>query len=394
MGRIRVTGRFYLFLAMVAIGLFFIAREFFAFGTSEAIVTVGSTTYSSETDAVVIRDESVAYYEGSGRVVYVADEGEHVVTGQEIAEVYTAKYSETELANLERVRKDIRAYHRIIISNIINDNNLDRLEDNVFAQALELKRLISANTIGNLLNVEKALQQTMVERQDYLRANQRQDPKLNKLYDSEITSKQALESWRTVKKADKDGVVTFYLDGYESLLTLADMPDLSIEDIKSVIAKRPLPEKPGARLRKNIYKIVSTETWYVLLFSNDKAWNPVRGQTYQMQMKGVNGFAFVGIVNEIQKTTDGTLAQVQIDADIGPMINHRSGKIDIGVNLSGFAVPPNAIANEDGQLGVWLSDQSGGGFVPVQVLYQDDRYALVEPLEEGALQRGWRLKLQ
>jgi hypothetical protein len=51
--RRRVTGRFYVFLILIGIGLYFVIRELAPLGSSEAIVTMAATSYSQSVDAVV-----------------------------------------------------------------------------------------------------------------------------------------------------------------------------------------------------------------------------------------------------------------------------------------------------------------------------------------------------
>lgn len=393
MRRIRVTGRFYVFLALVAVGLFFILRELISFDSAEAIVRGGSTTYNKVVDAVVVRTESVTSFEGNGRVEYIAQEGQEVAVGTEVAAVFTASHVEREMENLETIRKNIRSYYRTVFDDI-KDAELERLENNVQAQALEFKRLIENKSVGSMTNVVNALEFAMQERQNYLRNNRRDNMKLNDLFNQESTKLNNISSWKSSKKADIGGMVSFYLDGYESALTPEALPELTIADVRNVLAGKPLAQQTRtARLRKNIFKVVSASDWYMLLYTTDTSWNPVQGQQFQMQMEGVNGYVFVGRVMELQKSGEGVLAQLQIDSDLGPMLNRRSGKVDIGVNLTGFTVPVKAIITENGQTGVIVSDAAGGTFVPVQVLLTDADNALVDPLTQGNLIKGQRVRL-
>lgn len=394
MRRFRVTGRFYVFLALVLVGAFFVIRELVPDNSNLGIVTTGASSYSMVMDAVVVRDETVSSYEGTGRVVYIAGEGDTVQQGMEIADLYSTGYTDRELNALETVRKNIRSYHQTILDDI-KDESLDRLENNVQAQALEFKRLVENKQAGNLLNVEKQLEESMLERQEYLRANRREDPKLNNLYEQEASRQNAITAWKTVRRADKNGVVSFYLDGYESVLTPETLPELSFEEVRKVIAGQPLAQTASARLRENIFRLVSEDNWYVILYTTDTSWNPVSGMSFQMQMEGVNGYVFVGTVTSISKSAEGVLAQVQVSSSLGPMINRRSGKVTIGANLTGFVVPIRAIITQNGQTGVMLMDVAGGSFVPVEVLSTDasSGTALIDPIAQGSLTKGQRVQL-
>ncbi|MEG2859872.1 MAG: HlyD family efflux transporter periplasmic adaptor subunit, partial [Clostridia bacterium] len=200
MRRKRITGRFYVFLALVLIGGYFVLRELIPDAAQEAVVTLANDTYSLSVDALVVRDEVVTSYEGKGRIVYTATEGQVVKSGDPICEVYSAGYSEKEMDKLESVRQQVRAYHETILDNIV-DTKLDALEAKVEESALKLKTLIAKKTGGSLLNLEKELEQAMIARQEYLRQNRREDPKLNELYDKEAKQMNAISSWRALAAA-------------------------------------------------------------------------------------------------------------------------------------------------------------------------------------------------
>jgi putative membrane fusion protein len=339
-----------------------------------------------------LRDETVTSFEGSGQVVYVAAEGAEVTQGQEIADVYAAGYSEKEINQLETVRQNIRAYHRLILDNIV-DAELERLENNVQQKALEVKTLIREKTRGSLINLEKQLQSAMLARQSYLNQNRREDQKLNNLYEEENKRENAIASWRTAENATAAGIVSFYLDGCERFLTPGNLEALTIEDVQSVLAGRTPNTGEDTRLQKNIFRIINPAKWYVVLLSKDATWNPVNGQTFTVQFEGFEGSAFSGKVVRMLKASGQVMAQLEMDTALGPLLNKRSGKAMIGINLSGLSVPVKAITIQNGQPGVTVSDVPGGTFVPVEVLSSDSQNAIIQPLVEGTLSIGWRVIL-
>lgn len=390
MRRRRVTGRFYVFLILIGIGLYFVIRELSPLGVSEDIVKMAATSYTQTVDAIIVRDETVSSFEGSGQVVYVAAEGAEVAQGQEIANVYAAGYSEKEINQLESVRQSIRAYHRQILDNIV-DAELERLENNVQQKALEVKTLIREKPRGSLINLEKQLQSAMQARQSYLNRSQRQDPKLTNLYDEEAKRENAIASWRNAENAPVAGIVSFYLDGCERFLTPANLETLSVEDVRSVLAGRMPESAEQSRLEKNIFRIIKPDKWYVVLLSKDANWNPVNGQIFTVQFEGFEGSAFSGKVVRMLKAGGEVMAQLEMDSALGPLLMKRAGKAMIGINLTGLSVPVKAITVVNGQPGVTVKDVPGGTFVPVEVLSSDSQNAIVQPLVEGTLAIGWRV---
>ena len=385
MRRKRVTGRFYVFLLAVLVIAFLIVRPHLRFGTQQATIEPGSASYSQMTDAVIIRDETVFSSGTIARVEYVAMENTLLNAGDTIAYLYSTGYSESELERLEDIRANIQAYHKTILNNIV-DNDLNRLDRIVDMKALELKALVTHQTTGNLLSLTRQLESAMVDRQDYMRANQREDLNLNRLYQNEATRMNSIASWRTEATADEAGVVSFYTDGYEAALTPGTLSTLTPADVRAVIAGTPLGES-SSRLT-SIYRLVDQDEWYVAILTDGQSWNPVLDQVYYLQFEGFEDLAYSAKVTRVQKVNNEVLAVFLVEDPIGPLIYQRSGRVTLSSELTGLAVLSEALYDQNGQLGVWLYDVPGGTFVPVEVLSNDGDRALIQPLASGALQVG------
>ena len=385
MRRKRVTGRFYIFLLAIFVIVLLIVRPHLHFGTREAIIEPGSASYSRSTDAVIIRDEEVFSSGTIARVEYVAMENTLLNAGDTIAYLYSTGYSESELERLEDIRANIQAYHKTILNNIV-DNDLNRLDRIVDMRALELKALVTHQTTGNLLTLTRQLETAMVDRQDYMRANQREDLNLNRLYQDESTRMNSIASWRTEATADEAGVISFYTDGYEAALTPEALDALTPADVHAVIAGAPLGES-SSRLT-DIYRLVDQNEWYVAILTDGQSWNPVLDQVYYLQFEGFEDLVYSAKVTRVQKVDNEVLAVFLVEDPIGPMIYQRSGRVTLSSQLTGLSVLAETLSDQNGQLGVWLFDVPGGTFVPVEVLSNDGSRALIQPLADGALEVG------
>ena len=387
MRRRRVTGRFYIFL-LVLLGIaFLILRPFIFPDSDEAVIMMANASQVQMVSCVLIRDEKVAESEATARVEYIAAEDSLVAQGDVVANLYTTGYSESLLDNLETTRSNIQAYHKQLLNNIV-DSELSRLDQVVDMMALEFKNLITRQTVGNLKTVTAQLETAMVKRQEYLRQNKRGDNKLTKLYEEENARLSNIQSWRKVSNAAREGVVSFYLDGYENDLTPGILNNLTIADVKSVLAGN---ELPGTRqVRTNgVYRIVDQDKWYVAALIEGNNWTPMVGQdNYYMQMEGFDDLSFTAAVTSVQKDEGVTLAVFEIDDPIGPLIYRRTGRAQFSITLTGLSVRTDALYNDNGQMGVWVYDVPGGTFVPVEVLSTNGRISMIQPLVDGALELG------
>ena len=385
----RVTGRFFLFLMLLIVVIFLIVRQFLPSGPTEALVTAGSTSQAYRVQAVILRDEPVTFVDGNSTVEYVAEECVPVEAGDEIAGVYSAAYSVKEMDRLESVRQDIRAYHAAILANIV-DSQLDLLDTAVEQRAMELKSLMNGSVAGSLINVERQLTQAMVDRQEYLRQNRREDSKLNTLYEDEEKRKTSISSWRTVSTADTDGTVSFYMDGWETQLTPDNLSSITLSDVRRVLSGAE-PDS-SSRLTMPIYRIVSDGSWYLLAVVDESKFSATTGQAFRFQLEGFDDVIYTGSVTAKQTSGNDTLVTLEITDPIGPLIYQRSGWITIGTDLVGLYVPSGALRYENGQSGVMRIDNDGyATFVPVQVLSSDREGVLVQSVVTGALLVGNRV---
>ena len=387
MRRKRVTGRFYLFLLALLIVAFLLLRPVLFPGSRETVIMMANAAQRQTVDCILIRDEAVTVSDSTARVEYIAPENSLVAQGDNVANLYTTGYSENLLDNLEATRKKIQDYHKQLLANIV-DADLDRLDEVVNYMALEFKHLITRQTTGNLKTVANQLETAMVNRQEYLRQNKRGDNKLTKLYDEENARLSSIQSWRKGSAADRDGVVSFYIDGYENDLTPKGLKTLSIADVRTVLGGGPLA---GTRqtLSGGIYRIVDQAHWYVAVLLTGNSWTPMVGQdNYYLQLEGFDDISFTASVYSVQKDNETTLAVFEIQEPMGPMIYRRRGKAQLSITLTGLSVRTEALYNENGQMGVWVYDVPGGTFVPVDVLSTDGNIAMIQPMVEGSLQLG------
>ncbi|MBR3928568.1 MAG: hypothetical protein IKJ65_06135 [Clostridia bacterium] len=392
MGKLRVTGRFYVFLTLVMAIILFLFRDSL-FGSGEVAVVYEATASDVRSvSAVIVRDEEMVSAKQVSRVEYIASEGTLVATGDPVLYVYSLEYSEKLIRELNTVRKNIQTYHNILLGNEI-DSTLEVYDLTVKQRALDLKNLIYRNTSGNFLNLVDQLEAAMDERRAYMSSTMRSDTKLIKYYDEEKQKISAIDAWRNTMLTSEEGVVSFYLDGYENDLKAENVSELTIAQMRKVIQGEKLSET-GVRDEVNVARIVNQNHWYLVVLADDGKWNPVNGQVYSFQMIGYEDLLYTGVVKSVQKMGDTVMAQLEISDPIGPLMYQRSGKAAIGANLNGLRVPAKAIIKQNGQTGVLLYDVPGGTFIPVEVLSEDDDDALIMPLVEGVIGSGSRVLIK
>jgi len=390
MARKRATGRFYFLLILLLAVIAYLLYQNMPRRVTQGVVGSGFSTDNQTVDLVIIRDELVSSYEGLERVEYIASEGQQVAVGTPIADIYTTSYIQKELSKLSSTRESIRAYHLTLFEES-TDASLDRLGENVALKARELKSLVSGRATGNLAILEDDLRETMSARQSYLRTNRLEDTKLQQLYADEEKRESSIVSWKTSATADRAGIVSFYFDGYETVLTRDTFADLSIDVLHRILAGDTSMQAPKSKRSEQVYRIVASDEWYVALLSRDTSWSPVTGQELSFQMDGFEDITYTGTVAGVQRSGSEVIIQLAVSEPIGPLVSQRTGSARVGIHITGLSVPIRALTLQNGQYGVWVQGSYGiTSFVQVNVLSQDRSkgLALVQPMQSDALWEG------
>ena len=379
-------------MTIILVAIAVLILQFMDFGSDEDVIFTSTASYQEQMNCVIIRDEPVTVSPSTVRVEYLAKESTEVSEGDTVANLFTTGYSQNLLTKLETTRQNIQSYHKTLLGTIV-DNDLSRMESIIDITALDFKNLVTQQTRGNLQTVAEQLETAMVNRQEYLRQNKRDDTKLTKLYEEENARLNNIASWRQVSTASRTGVVSFYLDGYESDLTAEMLDSITPSDVQAVLRGAPLAHTEDV-LEGGIYRIVDQDRWYVAMVADAEDWNPVVGQEYFFQLEGFEDLTYAATVTNVQKDSVTVLAIFEINQPIGPLLYQRSGKATLSISLSSLAVRNHALYNQDGQIGIWLYDIPGGTFVPVEVLSTQGGVSLIQPLVEGVLQPGQRVLIK
>ena len=392
---VRIQARFYVFLvllALIALMLLLWVNQWNRLGTT-AIVTQASLGSQYQGQIVIVRDETLYDAEGVTRIDYVAEEGSHLYKGGVICRVYSSGYNQTEINKLENYRSAIQQYHKEQVMQNYVDAQLDRLNSQIDALALEIRTLVQGQGVGSLNNLETQMTSALNSRQNYLRQKYPQDLTLSSLYQQESQQLKKIESWTTTYDAQEECIVSFYTDGYESTVNAETYEELTLSQVRSVLSGQQLETDVVSRGRTAVFRTVQPGIWYALLVSSERDWNPVLDQSYKMQLEGFDEPVDATVISFTRSGGD-LLVRMEIDADVEPVLNLRTSRVVVGEFVDGVNVPVSALYVQSNMIGVVVSELGVDTFVPVTVISQNETTAFVRSIYAGSpLQPGKTVKL-
>lgn len=334
---------------------------------------------------VVARNETLYETENKTRIDFVAAEGSRVSRSGVICKVYSSGYNQTEINRLQNHREAIQSYHTNQVFNTYVDAALDSENNEIASLSQQARTLVQGRGVGSLSNLEKQLTSSLSARKNYLKQKYPDDQTLAELYKVENDQLKKIESWTTTYTAPEDCLISFYTDGYERSVNANTYGTLTPADVRAVIRGAAPEQSTVSRGSDPIFRTVAEDEWYALFLCQDRDWNPVVGERYQMQLTGFNNYVIPAEVVSFTRIGGDLLLRMRVNQSVEPVLNIRACGASVGDFVSGFTVPINALYAMDNMIGVVVLDGGVQTFVAVTVIsYPDADTAFVRPTIEGS----------
>ena len=360
-----------------------------------AQITAGviGTRYTG--DCLIVRDETPFDQEAVSSVEYLAEEGSYVSPGTDICNVYSSGFSTRELETLQDYRNQIKEYQVKLLNQEINtDPQMEKLEAEVLTRAREVRELIGGAR-GNMNNQEALLAAAIRARQSRLKEKYSGDQRMTRLYDDEQSQLQRIASWTKKSVALKEGLVSFYSDGYEYDLTITNYDKFSPAQVRAMInGQKPASSNDiSSKGKTTIYRVVRDGHWVVLMLIKDSNWNPVEGAIYELKLENFKDTMVQAQVLSFTRTGGELEVRLDVQSKVQPVLYIRTCSGVLGDNVTSLTVPTRAIYTQDNMPGVVVVDGEYPFFIPVNVMDEKDGMVYISPIQQGTLYEGQTVKL-
>ena len=305
-------------------------------------------------------------------------------------EVYATGYSGEKIEELDKLLVDITEQQKKVLGDIVNVTISD-YNNSIAAQVEAIKAAMQSDP-GQLDALSTQLSATMTARQSYIEktTEAKEDANLAQYYASKTQLQTHIDAWKTQYKASGEGIICYSCDGLEPYLNLDTLDALDVSAVKELL-KESNPTVPDElRSQQNLYRLVQPNEWYVAFTTKASTWKIGIGETCAIYFESFEDITYNAKVRSLNSTGDDLLVILEMSEDVSPLINARKLKAVIGGRVEGMMVPLSSLKTEGGQQGVYrIPDNT---FVPVRVVGQDSKHALIMPLEEGALSSGTSIR--
>ncbi len=373
------TVKVVIFILSVFILLTVFSQAYFML--KEEYVTVAalpcSSSYSMVFDGVYVRDEEVINGSATtGVISYVIDDGGKIGVNTVIAEVYSSN------SNAEATRRIEELEHELSVLQSIQ--NLGTIEA---AQPAEVTSKINDNYQGIMRCMETGDMEGLKEEREQLFINlctmqiitgeiSSFDERISQIQ-SEINSLNAsMQAPLSTITSDKSGFFVSKTDGFENILNISMIDELTVEDIQQIVAAGET-ETIGT-----IGKVINGLSWkMVAVIDNSEKIFQV-GDYVDLNLM-LSQSQITAKIEDIRSTGDFRQSILVLSCDIvnSDVVSRRIEDVEMTKTdvFEGIKVPRETIRfSDDGEKGVYVLIGDQVKFKKISIIYEQDDYIISE----------------
>lgn len=352
----------------------YIAINVYIYFTKEKLaiyeVHEGTTAINKHVTGIVLRDERIIYSRQAGYITYYLKEGARAAKN-------TAVYSVDENGQLY----DFVANHADNIS--LSKRNYDEIRHDI----ADFQDDFSGNNFASVYHFKENAQSTILDILNDIAITQGQ----------EIMENTGITYSYNMVASEESGIVSYYMDSYESLTPESITEKQFIQDNYQRIALRTTEMLP---LDSPIYKLITSDTWNIVL-QLSKAQYDLLADKESVNFKVLNNnFEMKAALKLLPPGKETYFAQLTMNKYLSNYLEDRFLEIELDFDtVKGLKIPTSAITEKDfyevplsyfaegsesKELGLTIKsfDNKTGEIiythVPTEIYYQDETSAYVD----------------
>ena len=312
--------------------------------------------------ALVIRKEFLLKSSSSGTVTQVADDGERVKRNQrivdmtkteeiQVADLVVSVDNNEEIAkyNIEQLETEISTL-KVEIADLIHEKEYDAVE--ALAQELDAK-------IQRRQMMEEGVQEAIYN-------------------ETEVGSGELDVGESQPIETPLSGILTYYIDGYESDLTFTEVMQIDLEEVINLNIEPYIASQGTVQKGDVICKIIDDEYYYLIIIVESGEQNHY-DLSADLILK-VGDEKITGYIAEVIPTSNKVAIAIKVETYIKDFYKDRF--VDVSITQEthrGILIRSSSIVNTDNGVGVYVMDRyKKVSFKPIKVVVKQDDTVIVK----------------
>lgn len=352
--------------------------------TSPATLTTFESTFTSK--VTILRNETLVYSPIEGDISYLFNDGDKVSSGALLAEIYPSG------ADPEISKRIVELDRAIRLLESSNMSDAEKRTDTVSTDILIRNHLYDLLDAAGSSDISKA---DDISDQLLIQLNKRRiitkfTPNFNKQIELLKAERNALSASLPTSESSVSSEMSGYfyssVDGYETILSSANISSLSYNDYLT-LASQPPREYTDNENGHPIGKLVTDYLWYIACeIEISELHNYETGDTYNIKFPYNNDTTLTTDLYRILSEAGSETAVLIFRTGILPQdfsyLRHQTVQI-VKESYTGYRVPISAVRVVNGKAGVYILQGSKVLFRRIEPLYEKDGYLIVAERDES-----------
>lgn len=354
-------------------------------GVTTVIALNGTVNESVDVDGYVFRRQSVINSPSNGYIECRVGEGERVSIGETVGYVYTGEYDASRAQKMQELNDRIDYLENNSAASASYANNSVMVEQKISSAIRDISDERHNHDLKNMPENKENLN-ILIERKKAMENGGTIDKEemITQLKNQLSELENAAGGAKIVLTADSGGVFSSKIDGFENDLTPETADKISPSYLKELDSKQ-IQHNETVTENQPVCKIVDNYEWYFgAVFDAEYAKNLEINQRVRMDFFDFSSAPVYGNIVRISDEEKGKVA-VTIYANRyvdGIYSSSRAAAEITTVSAEGIKLPVKSLHVKDDQTGVYVLRLGVARFVPVNVRYKNDEWAVVSAVTD------------
>lgn len=356
----------------------------FRSGLSTTIALKGSVEEEVLVDGYVFREQSMVNAPAMGYLECRVSEGDRVTEGQILGYIYTGEYDAQRSQQIREIGDRIARLESTVAENTYAGNGV-MVEQKIAVAARDLSDLRQSRDMSITAEHKEALN-LLIEKKHAMNAGGSTDTEaeLAQLRNQLQELENSTGGGKFALAAPSAGVFSSKIDGMEGKLSPEQLSGLTPSYLKE-LDKVELERKETVVQNEPVCKVVNNYGWYFAAnMPAEKAEGLEVGQSVSLRFFNLSDAEVQGTISAISQEEKGEVAvTVYTNRYVdGIYSTSRASAEIVTTSAEGIKLPVKSIYVKDGQAGVYVLRLDVARFVPVNVRYKNEEWAIVSAVTD------------
>ncbi len=369
--------------------------RFMFFNIETEIVKYDSVENVIRTQALIVRNETTTALPEGVNISYKVNDGEKISTGKKIVEIVKSNQADEDIAiKIKQLDDRIKEIKNSDINNNFFSQDKEKIEGQINERVAELKNIAKSGDLEKLDSVKNDLTANLYKKSLIYGIGSFFGKNLEQLQKEKETLEGIYKNNIDVFYAPAAGVVSYSLDGYEQILSPANIKSFKLNNIKEIMNSISGKKQDGKNEKSTGLKIVDNFEWYACsIMSNEQAAGIKKGKKVKLRFRDFENNQVNGEVYEVsQPEGDNCLVIIKISEYVDGFYKKRIAEMDLIKDYNeGFTVSAKAVVVKDNTKGVYVLKNGMVKFVPIAVMAEGEDTYIVRNLnkEDSSFKPGY-----